>query len=104
MAGIAHLVGAYLAADRLTGGLRTVCRSPGLRRALGGNETTVRLAHLVVPALGTALWWLATAPVGGGLPAVLQAVLVGGVLAVCTGPRPGGRCSTAVRSWIRRSA
>ncbi len=81
MAAIAHLVGGYLAADRLTGGLRTVCRSPGLRRALGGDEITVRLAHLVVPALGTVAWWLVTVPVGGAPPAVLQVVLVAGVIA-----------------------
>jgi len=81
MAAIAHLVGGYLAADRLTGGLRTVCRSPGLRRALGGDEITVRLAHLVVPALGAVAWWLVTVPVGGAPPAVLQVVLVAGVIA-----------------------
>src|SRR4029453_13636868 len=65
IAGIAQIVGAYLAADRLTGGRRMVCRSPGLRRAIGGSDRTVKLAHLVVPAVGTVLWWLATVPVGG---------------------------------------
>jgi hypothetical protein len=33
--------------------LRTVCRSPGLRLAIDADETSVRLTHLVVPALGT---------------------------------------------------
>ena len=81
IAGIAQLVGAYLAADRLTGGLRMVCRSPGLRRAIGGSERTVKVAHLVVPAVGTVLWWLATVPVGGAASAGLQVVLVAGVIA-----------------------
>lgn len=81
MAGVAHLVGAYLAADRLAGGLRTVCGSPGLRRAIGGDEATVRLIHLVVPAVGTLLWWLVTRPVGGGPGAGLEGVLIVGVIA-----------------------
>ena len=29
---------------------------------MGGGERALRLVHLVVPALGTALWWLATLP------------------------------------------
>jgi hypothetical protein len=61
-----HLVGAYLAAERLAGGLRTVCGSAGLRRALGGGNTELRLVHIVVPAVGTALWWLVTWPAAGG--------------------------------------
>jgi hypothetical protein len=83
IAGVTHLIGAYLAADRLAGGLRTVCRSPGLRRALGGSESQLRLAHLVVPALGTVLWWLATRPAGGGPLHMsgLESVLVVGVIA-----------------------
>ncbi len=64
-AGVVHVVTAYLAANRLTGGLRTLSRSPGLRRAIGGDETRVRLTHLVVPTLGTAVWWVLTWPVGG---------------------------------------
>jgi hypothetical protein len=88
--GIVRLVLAYVAADRLTGGLRTICRSPGLRRAIGGNETTVKLAHLVVPALGTVLWWLATVPAGAVSSAGLQVVLVAGVVAAVyrAGTRP----------------
>jgi hypothetical protein len=71
-----HLVGAYLAAGRLASGLRTVCRSPGLRRALGGDETTVRLTHIVVPAVGTAVWWLGTWPAAGVHLGQAEAVLV----------------------------
>ena len=41
-----------LAVDRLTGGLRSVSRSPGLRRALGGSDTLLRGIHVVVPAIG----------------------------------------------------
>ncbi|MDT5035074.1 MAG: hypothetical protein QOE03_259 [Micromonosporaceae bacterium] len=61
-----HLLGAYLAAERLAGGLRTICGSAGLRRALGGGNTELRLIHIVVPAVGTALWWLVTWPAAGG--------------------------------------
>ena len=64
-AGVVHVVIAYLATNRLTGGLRTLSRSPGLRRALGGDETRVRLTHLVVPTLGLAAWWVMTWPAGG---------------------------------------
>ncbi|GAA1739531.1 DUF6297 family protein [Luedemannella helvata] len=69
VAGPARVIGAFLAATRLTGGLRTLTRSPGLRRAVGGGNAAVRLVHLVVPAAGAGLWWLATAPVGPVLPA-----------------------------------
>jgi hypothetical protein len=80
VAGAAHVIGAYLAADRLAGGLRTLSRAPGLRRALGGGETEVRLVHLVVPAVGAALWWLITAPVGGAHPGGVEILLVAGVV------------------------
>jgi hypothetical protein len=80
VAGSAHVIGAYLAADRLTAGLRTVGRSPGLRRALGGGDTALRLVHLVVPAAGAALWWLVTAPVGGAHLGAVEILLVAGVV------------------------
>ena len=80
VAGSAQVVLAYLAADRLTGGLRAVSRSPGLRRALGGGEIPLRLIHLVVPAVGAALWWLLTTPTGGTEPGWVAAVLVAGVV------------------------
>jgi len=65
VAGVAHVIGAYLAAGRLTGGLRAIAQSAGLRRALGGEDLKVRLVHLVVPALGAVLWWAVTWPAGG---------------------------------------
>jgi hypothetical protein len=90
VAGVAHVIGAYLAADRLTGGLRTLSRSPGLRRALGGSEPELRLVHLVVPAVGAALWWLITVPVGGahlgGVEILLVAGVVGAVYRAATRP------------------
>ncbi|MCW2637892.1 MAG: hypothetical protein JWP76_198 [Dactylosporangium sp.] len=90
VAGVTHVIGAYLAADRLTGGLRTLSRSPGLRRALGGSETALRLVHLVVPAVGAALWWLITVPVGGahlgGVEILLVAGVVGAVYRAATRP------------------
>ncbi|GMV07275.1 MAG: hypothetical protein AMXMBFR53_35500 [Gemmatimonadota bacterium] len=63
--GVIRLVLAYLAASALANGLRTLSRSPGLERALGGNQAQARLVHLVIPTLGTALWWALTASHGG---------------------------------------
>jgi hypothetical protein len=57
-----HVVLAYLAATRLTSGLRAISRSPGLRRLLGGRDAVQRLVHLVVPTVGTVVWYLATVP------------------------------------------
>jgi hypothetical protein len=91
VAGPAQVVGAYLAANRMAGGLRSLSRSPGLRRALGGSDTGLRLVHLVVPAVGAALWWLVTAPVGGphlsgGMEVLLVAGVVGAVYRAATRP------------------
>jgi hypothetical protein len=61
-------------------GLRTLSASPGLRRALGGSQREQRVAHLVVPALGMALWWAATAPAGGVHLDVLELLVVAGVV------------------------
>ncbi|MDV6014759.1 DUF6297 family protein [Haloechinothrix sp. LS1_15] len=59
---VVQLVAAFLATDRLAGGLRFVCRSPGIRRMLGIPERTLRLAHLIVPAAGAILWCAVTVP------------------------------------------
>jgi hypothetical protein len=78
--GPSRLVAAYLAVDRLAGGLRAVARTPGLRRMLGGSDASLRMIHLVVPAFGLALWWAATAWAGPASGPVLTAVLTVGVL------------------------
>jgi hypothetical protein len=78
--GVAQLVGAYVAADRFAGGLRTICRLPGLRRSIGGSDLSLRLVHLVVPTIGATVWWLLTTPAGPGLRA-LDVVFVAGVVA-----------------------
>ncbi|SEQ88321.1 hypothetical protein SAMN05216188_10676 [Lentzea xinjiangensis] len=57
-----HLVCAFAAADRLAAGLRTVCRLPAVRRALGVPDGVLRLAHLVVPGTAAVAWCLATVP------------------------------------------
>ncbi|MEH1101945.1 DUF6297 family protein [Micromonospora sp. CPCC 205561] len=93
---VAFVVLAYLATKRLTGGLRTVSRSPGLRRSLGGHEAVLRLAHVVVPTLGAVVWYLAALPgvrPGGG--AIDLLLLPGVVAAACWDAtraplRPGG--------------
>ncbi len=81
VAWVTRLFGAYLAANRLTGGLRTVNRSPGLRRALGGSDGTLRLVHLVVPWVGAVLWWLLTWPAGPHLAGVEPLIVVAVVVA-----------------------
>lgn len=80
--GSVRIVAAYLGADRLAGGLRTVCRSPALRRSLGGTDAALRRIHLVVPAAGLAIWWLSSVPAGGA-PTTLAVTLIltAGVLA-----------------------
>ncbi|MEV1108217.1 MULTISPECIES: DUF6297 family protein [unclassified Micromonospora] len=93
LAGAAQVVFAYLAVNRLTGGLRAVSRSAGLRRALGGSDALLRGVHVVVPAIGAGLWWLLTLP---SLPSVdagptwLAPTLVLGVVAAAfrAGTRP----------------
>ena len=81
VAGVAFLILAYFATNRLAAGLRFLSRSPGLRRALGGDELRVRLTHLVIPALGTGLWWLATWPVSGTAHTLVDLILIAGITA-----------------------
>jgi hypothetical protein len=77
---VGRLVLAYLAVGRLAPGLRALARSPGLRRALGGEEWPTRILHMVVPGLGAVLWWLATSPAGGSAPRPGEIFLVAGVV------------------------
>jgi hypothetical protein len=89
--GSVRIIAAYIAADRLAGGLRQVCRSPALRRTLGGTNGAVKVVHLAVPAVGLLGWWFATAPAGGlpHLPIISGIVLLGLVGAVYrTASRP----------------
>jgi Family of unknown function (DUF6297) len=80
--GPVRIVAAYLAVDRLAGGLRTVCRSQALRRSLGGTDAALRQMHLVVPAVGLAAWWLCTLPAGGAPSApMVTLILIADVLA-----------------------
>ncbi|MDP9792092.1 hypothetical protein J2S43_000604 [Catenuloplanes nepalensis] len=90
LAGPAHLLTAFLAGDRLAGGLRAITRSPGLRRALGGGDTELKLAHLAVPALATVLFFLITLPVAGDRQLLVSAVLLLGVAGAVyrSGTRP----------------
>lgn len=81
LAATVQVLGAYLVAERLAGGLRAVCRSAGLRRSLGGTDATLTAVHLALPAAAAALWWLATLPAAGTGPLWLPFVLVTGVVA-----------------------
>jgi Family of unknown function (DUF6297) len=81
VAAVAQVIGAYLVAGRLASGLRAVGGSAALRRALGGREMDLRLTHLVVPALGAALWWVLTAPAGGPSAGPATLLLLGGIVA-----------------------
>jgi hypothetical protein len=60
--GPVQLLAAYVAADRLAGGLRTITGSAALRRALGGTDGSLKAVHLVLPAVGAVVWCLLTAP------------------------------------------
>jgi hypothetical protein len=71
---VVQLVAATLAADRLAGGLRTVCRGAAIRRALGGSDRQLRLTHLVLPAVAALVWSALS------LPSVLSAGPLLGVL------------------------
>ncbi|WP_328346375.1 DUF6297 family protein [Micromonospora sp. NBC_00421] len=97
-AGPAHVILAYLATGLLTGGLRAVSRSPGLRRSLGGNDILLRLTHLVLPGVGATLWYLATLPALRSVPGPLDAVLLPGVVtaAFWAGTRPPMRYGGAM--------
>ncbi|WP_394620491.1 DUF6297 family protein [Lentzea sp. JNUCC 0626] len=55
-----QVVAAFFATDRLAAGLKAVCRSRALRRALGVPDRQLRLAHLVVPAVGAVVWCAAS--------------------------------------------
>lgn len=57
-----HLIAALLATDRLAAGLKAVCRSAAIRRAMGVPDRTLRLAHLVIPVTGAVVWCAITAP------------------------------------------
>ncbi|MFI9388516.1 DUF6297 family protein [Kutzneria sp. NPDC052558] len=54
--GPVQLLAAYIAADRFAGGLRTICGSAALRRALGGTDASLKSIHLVLPAVGAVVW------------------------------------------------
>lgn len=89
-AGASQVVLAFLAAGRLTGGLRTVSRSATLRRAIGGSDTGLRLVHLVIPAVATAVWYVLSLPVVpvafGWLDALVLAGVVGAAYREATRP------------------
>lgn len=57
-----HLIAAFVATDRLAAGLKAVCRSAAIRRMMGVPDGFLRLAHLVVPAVGAVGWCLLTVP------------------------------------------
>ncbi|QKW35551.1 hypothetical protein HUT06_17165 [Actinomadura sp. NAK00032] len=77
-----HMVAAFLAVDRLAGGLRLVARSPAIRRALGGSDRSLMLAHLVVPAAGAVVWSAVTAATVPGVSALTAALSAAGAVAV----------------------
>jgi Family of unknown function (DUF6297) len=82
--GPVRVVAGYVATERLCAGLRAVCRSPSLRRALGGTDGLLLWTHLVVPGSALGVWWGLTLPARGtsaGAPvAWVELVLAVGVL------------------------
>ncbi|WP_030476035.1 DUF6297 family protein [Lentzea albidocapillata] len=77
-----HLVAAFLATDRLAAGLKFVCRSPAMRRALGLPDRQLMLAHLVFPAAGALLWCAVTAAFTPHVSAVNALISAVGAVAV----------------------
>jgi hypothetical protein len=81
--GPVQLLAAYLAADRLAGGLRTIAGSAALRRALGGTDASLKVIHLVLPAVGAIVWCALTSfalPLAPSVTTVISAA--GSVLIV----------------------
>ncbi len=79
--GPARIAAAYLATERLAAGLRLIARTPSLRRLVGGGDGDLKSIHLVVPAIGLAIWWLASLGAGGAATRdVIGPLLVLGVL------------------------
>jgi hypothetical protein len=75
--GPVQLLAAYIAADRLAGGLRTISGSNALRRSLGGTDTSLKAIHVVLPAFGAVVWCALTAvalPIAPVPTAVISAV------------------------------
>lgn len=89
-AGTWQVILGFLATCRLTGGLRSVGRSPRLRRTLGGADIVLRLAHLVVPAAGATIWYLASLPLVRPAVSIVDVVLLLGIVAAAyrAGTRP----------------
>jgi hypothetical protein len=78
----AHAVATTLVTDRFARGLRLVCRSAAVRRALGGTDRELRLLHLAVPAAAAVVWSAAAGAIAGlAVPAVALSA-VGAVLVV----------------------
>ena len=57
LADVTLWVGAYLVGLSLTSGVSQVAGSPGLRRALGGEDHEILASHLVVPTTAMLAWW-----------------------------------------------
>ncbi|MEU7855650.1 DUF6297 family protein [Nonomuraea sp. NPDC049141] len=87
MSGVSDLLSAlqviiaFLAVDRLAGGLRIVSRSPAIRRTLGGSDRLLTAAHLVVPAAGAVIWVTVTAVISG-IPPIAAVISAVGAVAV----------------------
>jgi Family of unknown function (DUF6297) len=66
----AHLLTAFLATARLAMGLRFVCHSNAIRRALGGTDRELRLTHLIIPTIGAITWCSLTMLLTPGITAL----------------------------------
>jgi len=75
-----HLVAAFAAVYRLAGGLRLIAQAPALRRALGGTDLTLKLAHLAVPAAGAVVWSALSALLASVAPVTAAVSAAGAVL------------------------
>lgn len=79
-------VGAYAVGLSFSSGLSQVSGSPALRRSLGGRNSVLVGAHLVLPTLASVTWWAANAWTGAAVPfAAIPLLLAGVVVAVYRG-------------------
>ena len=80
--GPVQLLAAYAASDRLAGGLRTISGSAALRRALGGTDASLKIIHLVLPAVGAIVWCAITAAALPLVPTTTTVISAAGAVIV----------------------
>ncbi|HZD96721.1 MAG TPA: DUF6297 family protein, partial [Micromonosporaceae bacterium] len=76
---LVRVLAGYVAANALAAGLRTVSRSPALRRSLGRSDGWLRGVHLVAPATAALIFVVATGWTGRSFQPVFDVLLAAGL-------------------------